>query len=53
MRYNGVDVDHPTIVSTIKKMVEEGKPKSEIVRVVGMPHEVVEKHSRDVKRERK
>lgn len=52
MKYNGVDVDHPSIVSTIKKMAEDGKPKSEIVRVVGMPHEVVEKHSRDIKRKK-
>ena len=47
--YAGVSVEHPTIISTIKNMVKQGKKKEEIMRVVGMPGEVVERHSRDVR----
>ena len=43
--YQGVSVDHPSIVSSIKTMAKQGKKVSEIMRVVGMPKEVVERHA--------
>ncbi len=48
--YQGVSVNHPSIVATIKKMAKEGRKKEEIARIVGMPMEVVERHSRDAER---
>ena len=44
--YSGVNVDHPAIVSTIKNMVKDGKPIQEIMKITGMPSEVVQKHQR-------
>ena len=44
-RYKDVDVNHPSIVSSIKRMAEQGKPIEEITRVIGMPAEVVRKHT--------
>jgi len=38
--------DHPSIVSSIKRMTEEGKKIEDIMRVTGMPSEVVLKHQR-------
>jgi len=43
-RHKDVDVDHPSIVSSIKRMAADGKKTEEIMRVVGMPAEVVRKH---------
>ncbi len=45
-RYAGVHVDHPSIVSTIKNMVKQKRPKEEIMRITGMPSEVIDRHSR-------
>jgi hypothetical protein len=42
--YQGVSVDHPSIVSAIKNMTKDGQRVEEIARVVGMPIEVVRKH---------
>lgn len=50
--YQGVDVEHPKIREYGKNMVKEGKSREEICRVLGMPHEVVEKIERDVKKGR-
>ena len=44
--YNGVNVNHPSIVSTIKNMVKQGAKREDIVRVTGMPKEIVEKYQR-------
>lgn len=44
--YQGVDVNHPSIVSTIKNMVKQGEKIETIQKVVGMPREVIERHSR-------
>ena len=49
MRYNGVDIDHPTIADAIKNMVKQGRKIEEIARVVGVPHEVVKRHAPDAK----
>ena len=53
MKYLGVDTDHPTIVNAIRTMANQGKSTEEIMKVVGMPSEVVKRHQQDVKRERK
>lgn len=42
--YAGVRVNHPRIVATIQQMVKQGKKIEDIMRVVGMPAEVVRKH---------
>lgn len=47
MKYEGVDTDHPQIVAAIQRMAREGRSESEIQRVVGMPREVVRKHTAD------
>ncbi len=44
-RYKDVDVDHPSIINTIKRMAADGKKTEEIMRVVGMPAEVIRKHT--------
>ena len=44
-RHKDVDVNHPSIVSSIKRMAEQGKPMEEMVRVIGMPAEVIRKHT--------
>lgn len=43
-RHQGVDVDHPSLVSTIKNMVKSGKKIEEIVKVTGAPSEVINKY---------
>lgn len=39
--FQGVDVQHPTIVAAIKTMTKQKQPPEVIARVVGMPMEVV------------
>lgn len=41
-KHQGVDVDHPSIVSMITNMVKQGRRTEEIMRTVGMPREVIE-----------
>lgn len=43
--YGGVSVDHPSIVEAIRTMAKQGKKVPEIMRVVGMPAEVVRRHA--------
>ena len=43
-KHQGVDVDHPSIVSTIKNMVKDGKKTEEIIKVTGAPSEVINKY---------
>jgi len=38
--------DHPSIVDSIKQMTKDGKKIEDIMRVTGMPAEVVLKHQR-------
>ncbi len=48
-KYAGVNVEHPDIKATIKNMVVQGKKNEEIAKVVGMPHEVIERYRRETK----
>ncbi len=50
--YQGVDVQNPKIREYIINMVKQDKSTEEIMRVVGMPAEVVEQVRRDVKKGR-
>ena len=45
-KYNNVDMDHPSIVAAIHNMTKQGQKKEDIMRVVGVPGEVVDKHSK-------
>jgi hypothetical protein len=47
--YAGVRVDHPSIVAAIRALAKQGKPKAEIMRIVGMPGEIVDRYAREVK----
>ncbi len=47
--YGGVSVDHPSIKAAIQTMAKQGRKVEEIMRVTGMPGEVVRKHAPDVK----
>ena len=49
MDYASVNTEHPRIVEAIKRMAADGKKKEEIMRVVGMPEEVVLRHAPRVK----
>jgi len=40
-RHRDVRVNHPSIVSTIQNMIRQGRRTDEIMRVVGMPQEVI------------
>lgn len=44
--YQGVSVEHPSIVSSIKNMVKQGRSTEEIQRTIGMPREIIEKYRR-------
>jgi hypothetical protein len=41
--FNGVSVEDPTVVSTIRNGIKMGWNNETICRVVGMPQEVVDK----------
>lgn len=47
--YNGVRVDHPSIVASIKNLIKQGRNTEYICRVVGMPAEVVSRIRSEVK----
>jgi len=40
--YQGVSVEHPRIVEAIKILKRQGKKTEDIMRIVGMPSEVVQ-----------
>lgn len=46
-QYQGVDVDHPSIVSSIKECKKQGMSKERASQIVGMPMEVVDKYYHD------
>jgi len=50
-QYNGVSVEHPSIIDAIHNLTKQGKPVEYIMRVVGMPQEVVQRHARTVPKE--
>ena len=39
--YKGLRVTHPDIVAAIRNMIRAGRTNEDIIRVVGMPQEVV------------
>ncbi len=51
-KHKGVDVNHPAIVRSIKQMHNEGRSREDIIRLVGMPAEVVRKHSEAADKEK-
>lgn len=48
--YNGVNVNHPSIIAGIQNMTRQGRPKEEIMQVIGVPGEVVERHQKAMER---
>lgn len=50
--YQGVRVDNPTIAAYIKTMVKQGRRTEDIMRVVGMPAEVIHRYQEEHRRER-
>lgn len=42
--YAGVRVNHPTIVAAIKNLVKQKRPIDYIMRITGMPAEVIRKY---------
>jgi len=47
--YQGVSVEHPRIVDTIKKCKKQGMTKEQAQKIVGMPMEVIDRHYQDKK----
>jgi len=41
--YQGVSVEHPRIVDTIKNCKKQGMTKEQAQRIVGMPMEIIDK----------
>ena len=52
MKYNGLDTDHPRVVEYIKSAAKQGKTKAEVMKLVGMPYEVVDKYFQQVKKDK-
>ena len=50
MDYQGVNVYHPRIVEAIKVLAKKGDSTEKIAKVVGMPHEVVDRVKREMKK---
>lgn len=49
-KYQGVNVDHPRIVEATRNLLKQGVRKEEIVRIIGMPREVIDRIERETKR---
>ena len=41
--YQGVSVDHPRVVDTIKNCKKQGMTKEQAQKIVGMPMEIIDK----------
>ena len=50
--YNGVDVDHPSIVNAVHNMTKQGKKIEDIMQVTGMPAEVVKMHQQTTSKDK-
>ena len=50
--YGGVDVDHPSIIAAVQNMTKQGKKKEDIMKIVGVPAEVVEMHQKAMPKEK-
>ena len=44
--HQGVSVEHPRIIEAIKNLSKQGRTREDIVKIVGMPGEVVAKYDR-------
>jgi len=51
-KHSGVDVDHPAIVDTIKNSIRQGRSTEHIMKITGMPKEVVHKYEHQMREER-
>lgn len=51
--YGGVPVNDPRIISGIKNLTKQGYGKPHIMRVIGMPGEVVDKYMAEARAEAK
>ncbi len=47
--FNGVRVDHPSIVTSIRNLIAKGYGQEQICKLIGMPGEVVDRERRKVK----
>ena len=50
-KFANVDVDHPSIVDTIKNSARQGRSTEHIMKITGMPKEVVHKYEHQVRQE--
>ena len=50
--YNGVDMEHPSIRNAIVNMTRQGADKVKIMRVVGVPAEVVDMYQKAMPKEK-
>lgn len=53
LKYAGVSTEHPTIVATIRNLARKGESMAVAQKIVGMPLEVIVKHYRAVREEKK
>lgn len=51
--YNGVSVEHPSIQSSIRNLIKQGRTNEDICRIIGMPQEVVDRVRTRLKKESK
>lgn len=49
----GVSVEHPRIKEYAKNMIRNGDTNDRIVKIIGMPHQVIDKYRQEVEREKK
>lgn len=50
-QYNGVDVENPRIAEYTKNAIRQGWEKERIMKVIGIPGEVVDRYKKEVERE--
>lgn len=50
--YGGVDVNHPLIKQTVENMTKRGETREQIMKITGMPHEVVDRIQREAKKKK-
>ena len=46
-KFLGVDTNDPDIVKTVRNMTDRGDTVENMVKIIGMPREVIEAHRRD------
>lgn len=51
-KYNNVDVDHPRLVKGIRDMVKDGRKTEDVMRIIGVPKEVVHKYEYEERRDK-